>query len=93
MTSTGKSKGHDPTKDRDDSPLTKATAGHEDQAEGIRAELWEKALRRAKGNSAEAAREFLGANRQRGHYLTKRHGLQELARELKAGKPKTRQRP
>lgn len=84
----GKSKGHDRTKDRDDSPLSKATADHEDKAEEIRAELWEKALRRAHGNSAEAAREFLGANRQRGHYLTKRHGLQELARKLKAGERK-----
>lgn len=69
-----------------DSPLTRATEGLEDRAQEIRADLWEKALRRATGNSAEAAREYLGANRQRGHYLTKRHGLQQLAKELKAGK-------
>lgn len=86
VSQSGKSKGHDPTKDRDDSPLAKATADHEDQAESIRADLWEKALRRAHGNSAAAALDFLGANRQRGHYLTKRHGLQALAKELKAQK-------
>ncbi len=86
MNMSKKPPGHDPTKDRSSSPLAKATIDNEDQAEGIRAELWEKALRQAHGNSAAAALDFLGANRQRGHYLTKRHGLQALAKELKAQK-------
>lgn len=70
------------------SPLVKATAEHVEKADEIRAEIWEQALRDADGNSAKAARNFLGANKQRGHYLTKRHGLQALARELKGWKAK-----
>lgn len=69
------------------SPLVIATAEHVERADEIRAEVWERALRDAGGNSAKAAREFLNANKQRGHYLTKRHGLQSLARELKGWKP------
>lgn len=71
---------------RPNSPLVKAAAAAVDDADTVRAELWEQALRDAHGNSAEAARDFLGANRQRGHYLTKRHGLQSLARQLKQGR-------
>lgn len=70
------------------SPLVKAMSEALEDLDGIRADTWEKALRDAGGNSAEASRELLGANRQRGHHLTKRYGLQELARALKAGKKK-----
>lgn len=73
------------------SPLIDAMSAALDNLDDLRAETWEKALRAANGNSAEAARDLLGANRRRGHYLTKRYGLQALAKELKAGKKEKRQ--
>lgn len=68
------------------SPLVQAMSGALQDLDEMRADVWEEALRAAEGNSALAARDLLTANRRRGHYLTKRYGLQELARELKDAK-------
>lgn len=52
-------------------------------ADGLRASVWEAALRAAGGNIAEASASF-GFSRQRGHTLTVRHGLLPLAKALRA---------
>lgn len=72
------------------SALQDATQAAREQADEIRAEVWEGALRRHDGNLAHAGEE-LGFSRQRGHVLTKRHGLLELAAQLReeAGQPPT----
>ena len=63
--------------------LAKATKPALDEADEIRAELWEETLRRTEANLREAGEEH-GFSRQRAWVLTQRHGLQGLAEELRA---------
>lgn len=60
------------------------------EVDEARAEIWEEAIRRAKGNLAQAGREF-GVNRRRAHELAKHHDLVDLARDLRIenGQPAT----
>lgn len=52
----------------------------------VQAGIWLEALERHQGKVARAAKEF-GFSRQRGHILTKRHGLLQRAAQLRAGAP------
>ncbi len=64
---------------------TKDTLG---EADDIRAELWEAALRRSDGHLTRASEE-MGFSPQRGYVLCRRHGLLELAAKLRkeSGQP------
>jgi hypothetical protein len=64
---------------------TKDTLGEADE---IRAEVWEAALRRSAGHLTRASEE-MGFSPQRGHALCRRHGLLELAAKLRkeSGQP------
>lgn len=57
-------------------------------AEGARGDVWLAALRETGGNIARASKIF-NFSKQRGHALTRRHGLVEAARALRlaAGQP------
>lgn len=63
--------------------LRKATKAVLDEADYIRADIWEDTLRRAQANLRIAGEEH-GFSRQRAYVLTQRHGLQALADELRA---------
>ena len=69
--------------------LRKATQPALDEADEIRAEIWEETLRRAEANLRIAGEEH-GFSRQRAYVLTQRHGLQGLAEELRAERRKGR---
>jgi hypothetical protein len=61
---------------------TKSLFVQEVGAAELRANVWREALERNGGNIAAASAEY-GFTKQRGHALTKRHGLLELAKTLK----------
>lgn len=63
--------------------LRKATKPALDEADDIRAEIWEATLIRAQANLRIAGEEH-GFSRQRAYVLTQRHGLQALAEQLRA---------
>lgn len=70
------------------SKLRAATKDALSEADDIRAELWEAALRRSDGHLTRASEE-MGFSPQRGYVLCQRHGLLELAAKLRkeSGQP------
>ena len=88
MTNTGKSPSF--------SKLVEATKTPREEANDIRAEVWEAALRAAAGNLTRAG-EAMGFSPQRGYALCRRYDLQDLAAQLREaagqpprGRPRTR---
>ena len=67
---------------RNGGELAKVTKPAREDVDAVRADVWEAALRAAGGNLT-AASQSLSFSPQRGHALTKRHGLLELAEQLR----------